>query len=446
MTQSPFSFLRKIAAVLFGSGTPETTEEPLPEVREDEVRQAVPEPSPEPGPETAGETAEEADGTISGEEPSEYAGEPIPELNDEPEEEIIGETTSMPSPEPWDEAAAEPPDREEDVPAEAVIVIPPSEPAAEKSIVPPFREGEKTRILSVMNYKGGVGKTTVTANLAAALTKKGKRVLAIDLDPQSSLSFSFFHVDEWKQKFAETKTIKNWYDAFIDKDFNWNLERLVVDPKLPIRGSGRLHLICSHLALINIEIELSSKLSGSTERELRNNFLRVHSRLAQGLKSLDGRYDVVLIDCPPSFNIVTKTAVAASDYLLVPTIPDYLSTLGIDYLNNKVESLVETYNRYVDICEDHEFTHINPVMLGVLFTMIQLSAGSPIRAQQPFIRDVRKRQYPVFETMLRENRTMYSNISATSLPVILRRGAGQTQQSVINELEDLASEVLERMK
>ncbi|NCB15258.1 MAG: ParA family protein [Synergistales bacterium] len=297
-----------------------------------------------------------------------------------------------------------------------------------------------------MNYKGGVGKTTVTANLAAALAKRGKRVLAIDLDPQSSLSFSFFHVDEWKQKFAETKTIKNWYDAFIDKDFNWNLERLVVDPKLQIRGSGKLHLICSHLALINIEIELSSKLSGSTERELRNNFLRVHSRLAQGLKSLDGRYDVVLIDCPPSFNIVTKTAVAASDYLLVPTIPDYLSTLGIDYLNNKVESLVETYNRYVDICEDHEFNHISPVVLGVLFTMIQLSAGIPIRAQQPFIRDVRKREYPVFETMLRENRTMYSNISATPLPVILRRGAGQTQQNVISELEDLASEVLERMK
>lgn len=446
VTQSPFSFLRKIAAVLFGSGTPELTEQCLSEEPEKEVRKETPEPSPESGPETAGETDKEEDEIITGEVPPEYADETILQLNDEPERGMTGETIPASFPEPWDEAAAEHADQEEDIPAEAVIVIPAAEPSGEESIVPPFREGTKTRILSVMNYKGGVGKTTVTANLAAALAKRGKRVLAIDLDPQSSLSFSFFHVDEWKQKFAETKTIKNWYDAFIDKDFNWNLERLVVDPKLQIRGSGKLHLICSHLALINIEIELSSKLSGSTERELRNNFLRVHSRLAQGLKSLGGRYDVVLIDCPPSFNIVTKTAVAASDYLLVPTIPDYLSTLGIDYLNNKVESLVETYNRYVDICEDHEFNHISPVVLGVLFTMIQLSAGIPIRAQQPFIRDVRKREYPVFETMLRENRTMYSNISATPLPVILRRGAGQTQQNVISELEDLASEVLERMK
>lgn len=446
MTQSPFSILRKIAAALFGSWAPETTEQVPSEVQEGDVPEALPEPSPEPDSETVLETALEEDETFFGEVPPEYAGEPIPELNDVQVREMTGENNPEPSPEPANEAATEPPDQEEDIPAEAVILIPVAEPSSEESIVPPFREGAKTRILSVMNYKGGVGKTTVTANLAAALAKRGKRVLAIDLDPQSSLSFSFFHVDEWKQKFAETKTIKNWYDAFIDKDFNWNLERLVVDPKLQIRGNGKLHLICSHLALINIEIELSSKLSGSTERELRNNFLRVHSRLAQGLKSLDGRYDVVLIDCPPSFNIVTKTAVAASDYLLVPTIPDYLSTLGIDYLNNKVESLVETYNRYVDICEDHEFTHINPVMLGVLFTMIQLSAGSPIRAQQPFIRDVRKREYPVFKTMLRENRTMYSNISATPLPVILRRGAGQTQQNVIRELEDLASEVLERMK
>ncbi len=273
MTQSPFGFFRKIAAALFGSGTPESSEPSPPEVQEEEVREAMPEPSPEPDSETVPETAVEEDETRFGEVPPEYADETILELNDEPEQEMTGETIPVPSPVPWGEATAEPADQEEDIPAEAVIVIPAAEPSGEESIVPSFREGTKTRILSVMNYKGGVGKTTVTANLAAALAKRGKRVLAIDLDPQSSLSFSFFHVDEWKQKFAETKTIKNWYDAFIDKDFNWNLERLVVDPKLQIRGSGKLHLICSHLALINIEIELSSKLSGSTERELRNNFL-----------------------------------------------------------------------------------------------------------------------------------------------------------------------------
>jgi len=405
LTVSPIELLKKIGSALFGPAHPETPEEVLPE---EELEEAVSETAPEIPSEPLFETAFES------EEPEEL---------EEPEEPVSGENESS-------------------IPAESMADIPPRG----ESIVPPIREGTKMRVISVMNYKGGVGKTTITANLAASLAKRGKRVLLIDLDPQCSLSFSFFHRKDWKQKFSETKTVKNWYDAFIDKDFNCSLENLVVDPEVPIKGDGRLHMICSHLALINIEIELSSKLSGSSERELRNNYLRVHSRLSQGVKSLKGRYDVVLIDCPPSFNIVTTTAVTASDYLIVPTIPDYLSTLGIDYLNNKVEDLVETYNRYVDICDDPDFTHINPLMMGVLFNLVQFSSGNPIRAQEKYIDEVRKKKYPVFEIMLRENRTFYSSSSSNPLPAVLRRSVGPAQQKVVNELEDLASEVLGRME
>ena len=402
MTVSPIELLKKIGSALFGPGQPETSEEVLPEEQAEEV---IPGPASEIPSEPLIETAFES------------------EESEEPEEPVL-------------------PENEFSMPAEPMAVIPPRG----ESIIPPFREGTKIRVISVMNYKGGVGKTTVTANLAAALAKRGERVLLIDLDPQCSLSFSFFHRRDWRQKFSETKTVKNWYDAFIDKDFNCSLENLVVDPEVPIKGEGILHMICSHLALINIEIELSSKLSGSSERELRNNYLRVHSRLSQGVKSLKGRYDVVLIDCPPSFNIVTTTAVTASDYLIVPTIPDYLSTLGIDYLNNKVEDLVETYNRYVDKCDDPEFTHINPLMMGVLFNLVQFSSGNPIRAQEKYIDDVRKKKYPVFEIMLRENRTFYSSSSSNPLPAVLRRSVGPAQQKVVNEIEDLATDILGRIE
>jgi chromosome partitioning protein len=176
------------------------------------------------------------------------------------------------------------------------------------------------KIISVMNYKGGVGKTTVTANLAAEMAFRGKRILAIDLDPQASLTFSFFAVDEWRKNYEASKTIKNWYDAFIDKDAELNLASLIGRPSKANIGSagGRLDLICSHLALINVDLELATRLMGGTERDLRNNYLRVHSRLRQGLESLKkGDYDYILIDCPPNFNIVTKTAISASDYILL---------------------------------------------------------------------------------------------------------------------------------
>ena len=68
------------------------------------------------------------------------------------------------------------------------------------------------KVISVVNYKGGVGKTTFVANIATNLAKRGKKVLLIDLDPQGSLTFSFIKVDEWANKYGETRTIKNWFD------------------------------------------------------------------------------------------------------------------------------------------------------------------------------------------------------------------------------------------
>ena len=88
-------------------------------------------------------------------------------------------------------------------------------------------------------------------------------------------------------------------------------------------------MICSHLGLINVDLELATKLGGASLAEAKKNFIAIHRRLAGGLSALaKEKYDVVLIDCPPNFNIVTKTAIIASDYILVPARPDYLSTLG----------------------------------------------------------------------------------------------------------------------
>jgi chromosome partitioning protein len=302
------------------------------------------------------------------------------------------------------------------------------------------------KVVSVINYKGGVGKTTITANLAAELAFRGKRVLAIDLDPQASLTFSFVTVDEWRTEFEETKTVKRWYDAFIDKDTDLSLGGLIVHPKRANAGiEGRLDLICSHLALINVDLELATRLVGATERDLQNNFLRVHSRLRQGLKTLkDGEYDFVLIDCPPNFNIVTKTAIVASDHLIVPTKPDYLSTLGIDQLEKHVKELVSKYNRYAEAARG-EWETISPEIAGVIFTMIQLRNGEPISALKQYIARVEELDVPVFDTRIRENKTTYADAPQYGVPVVLKHATGATYVGVRTELEELTDEVLAKL-
>ena len=300
--------------------------------------------------------------------------------------------------------------------------------------------------VAVINYKGGVGKTTIVANIAAELAWRGKRVLLIDLDPQASLTFSFLTVDGWQEKYAATTTIRTWYDAFIDQDRTVQLSDLIVaPPRINDRVDGAVELICSHLALINVDLELATMLGGASMRQVRNNFLNVHSRLLNGLNDAgaEGRYDYVLIDCPPNFNIVTKTAIVASSNILIPAIPDHLSTLGIDELQRHVAELVADFNGYA---EQGGRAAISPSIVGVVPTMVQVYGGQPISRQAPFIDQIRRSGVSVFDTFIRRNNTMHGDAPMYGVPVVLQAASGITYRRVRSELEDLTSEFADRLR
>lgn len=304
------------------------------------------------------------------------------------------------------------------------------------------------KTVSVINYKGGVGKTTITANLAAELAWRGNNVLLIDLDPQASLTFSFFTVDEWQRDYADNKTIMNWYDAYIDEDKNLELSSLIVNlGKITQITDANVDIICSHLGLINIDLELAVKLGGASPRQSRNNFLRLHSRLLNGLESTDihRKYDFVLIDCPPNFNIVTKTAIVASDWILVPTIPDQLSILGIGELKRHIEELVRNFNAYVGEQVVPGYKEISPSILGIIPTMVQIYSGGPIGPQSTFIDRMKNDGLPVFDTYIRRNNSRYGSAPQYGVPVVLQPASGPTNQAVLVELEALATEFLRRV-
>ena len=307
-------------------------------------------------------------------------------------------------------------------------------------------------VVSVINYKGGIGKTTVTANLAAELAWRGLRVLALDLDSQASLTFSFIRPDEWRTTYEKNGTIKAWFDSF-ENGQPIDLASLICKPDRVVKHlndrEGKIELIPSHLGLINVDLELATNLGGGSIEQTKKKFLNVHRRLRNGLASIVDDYDVVLIDCPPNFNIVTKTAIVASDHILVPAKPDYLSTLGIDYLIRSLNKLLEDYNEYASDSSGND--DVAPQVMGVVFTMIQVRNNNPIRTQRQYIRQVKKlteeqgNSIPVFDAWIRENKTLFGDAPEDGVPVVLTRQSPGTYRNVVNELEGFADEFQSRL-
>jgi len=299
-------------------------------------------------------------------------------------------------------------------------------------------------IVSVINYKGGVGKTTVTANLAAYLASQGKKVLLLDMDPQASLTFSFVEVDYWEQHLQDKKTIKQWFDCIIaGKEITDHVSDMIVEPVVVKRylTSGKIGLIASHLDLINIDLELATLLGGASLKKTKENHVKVHGNLRKALKSIPkDQYNVVLIDCPPNFNIVTKNALIASDYILVPAKPDYLSTLGIDYLQRSVNNLTKEYNEFLEGLSGEE--EIHPNYLGVIFTMVDEYRSNPQQILRHYINETKRNvDIPVFDKYLIRYNSLYAIAPDQSIPVYL-----QGNDRVVTNLREIGKEFMSRIK
>ncbi|HEX6684099.1 MAG TPA: AAA family ATPase [Candidatus Limnocylindrales bacterium] len=297
------------------------------------------------------------------------------------------------------------------------------------------------RVVSFMNYKGGVGKTTIAANLGAGLAKRGHRVLMLDLDPQTNLTFSFYSIPDWELQVTSNRSIKRWFDAQISNPGRVpRLSELVTTPHANslIGPDGRLDLISSDLRLLDIDMRLAAKLHSADAQMTRVQHVRMHRMLADALEDEDiTRYDYVLIDCAPDFGVVTRIAMVASDFLLVPAKPDRLSTMGISHFVGSLRELVREQNSL-----GAGVPKINPRFLGVVFTMIQVYGGQPTYAQQKIIeRTARAKELPVFESMLRNANRAALASTESGIPAVLGSDA-----EIVAELNALTKEFIERVE
>jgi chromosome partitioning protein len=296
--------------------------------------------------------------------------------------------------------------------------------------------------VSVLNYKGGVGKTTIAANLAAEIAYRGRKVLLIDMDPQASLTLSFYRADEFAKEFSDSGTLLHWFEAIVHDQDPRPLREFVVTPERVnervARGGGRLDLVPSHLGLIDIDLDLAAYVGGSRFEVSGSGYVWVHRLLADALaEPAFSEYDLVIIDCAPNFNMVTRTAVVASEHILIPAKADYLSTLGIDYLRRKVAELVRDYNAVAGEAA------IAPAVLGVVFTMIQHAADGPILAARNYVTHTEQHDVPVFRQMIRESKTLFTTAGERGIPAVLLPNANPNVQF---ELVELATEFLTRIE
>ena len=177
---------------------------------------------------------------------------------------------------------------------------------------------------------------------------------------------------------------------------------------------------------------------GTTLNESKRKFIDLHGCLARALKhKAFADYDLILIDCAPNFGLIAKNAVAASDMLLIPTRPDYLSINGIDSLGRKVQQFTQEYNEQLTEAGDNGAPLGRPPA-AVVFTMVQLHDNQPIEAQRSYISRVEGLGVPTFATTMRDSKAVYGPAPEYGVPVIL---AG-TGRALTRELRDLVSEMV----
>jgi chromosome partitioning protein len=182
------------------------------------------------------------------------------------------------------------------------------------------------RILALANQKGGVGKTTTAINLGTALAAIGERVLIVDLDPQGNASTGL-GIDR-RNRSCST------YDVLIGEA---RLRDAVVPTAVP-----RLHIAASTMDLSGLELELGS----TRDRAFR---LRNAIEVLNTNATKDTDYTYVLIDCPPSLNLLTVNAMAASDAILVPLQCEFFALEGLSQLLQTVDQVKTTLNPQLSI-------------------------------------------------------------------------------------------------
>lgn len=210
-------------------------------------------------------------------------------------------------------------------------------------------------VISIINMKGGVGKTTLSVGIADYLSDNGRKVLIIDADPQFNSTQALlscykeninskknFYIDEVKNKHKTIFKLFNTSVTLVDEE-----PLLPTSEELIIELKDNLGIICGDLNLVMV-----NKINDHSNVEKIKNFMEDNA--------LREKYDYIIIDCPPTMSIYTESALKASDYYLIPNRIDRYSIIGINSLQKAIRNLIRQ-------------ERINIKCIGLVYTMFEQS-------------------------------------------------------------------------
>ena len=279
-------------------------------------------------------------------------------------------------------------------------------------------------VTSMINLKGGVAKTTTTVAVAQLLDAEfGKRVLVIDLDPQTNATMMLIGDRKWLELDKKGHTIAQLFRDALDGEKNFDLDATLQKRVGAVQDSKRVDLIPSSLQLIDIQDELATMNRGRFHAA---SPIEVLKRALRPVIEAD-EYDFILIDCPPSLGLVTLNGLRISDYYLIPTIPDHLSTYGIPQIVERVKDFSDTIGHTIE-------------PLGVIATKYR-EQSSVHRDQLKVLRQ--EKHAPLFSTVVPENTEIGGAAEFKQLNTLRQKWGYRGQYDIYRAL---TKEILEKMQ